>query len=562
MNTRVQFRVLYRQFLFRLMDVEMLSTSARGDASGLLGQFGALLVFGSVLLAWAGGAVGSEVRHMTTPAGVWGAERFMVSLTMLTVGVFALLNWESTFLERRDILVLGPLPVRGRTLLAAKIAAAAAALGITVIALNCFAGFIWPMAMSPDGVGIAGTAWFVAVFWVALFAGGLFSYCLVLSVQAAASQLPRRWYLRISPVLQVGGFAFFLLMICFQPSFRTPEELLSPQSQRLLAWLPPYWFQGLLSELSGIFREQSHAAMAPLAAHAIVNLSIAIALASGGFLLNYMRSLRKIVEEPDIAPSARGALWLPRLGRRPQTALTHFVIRTLLRSRRQRTIVAFYLGGGLALVAVYLGGARAALHTDWAGIAQRVPFPLAVASVLMLAATWLGTRSVFSLPVDLRANWVFRIVPLTYDSRERVAAVRRALVVLAVLPVAVASAGLLLILWPWRMALEHTLVLVLLGSVLADASLRGFHKIPFACSWLPGRSKVHMVFWFGVLPVVYAIHRLAQLEQRAMPAAVAVLAIVAGAARIVTDTAASRLEPEVKFEEVAADELVGLGIGS
>ena len=38
MNTKLQFRVLYRQFLFRLMDVEFLAASARGDASQLFGQ--------------------------------------------------------------------------------------------------------------------------------------------------------------------------------------------------------------------------------------------------------------------------------------------------------------------------------------------------------------------------------------------------------------------------------------------------------------------------------------------------------------------------------------------
>ena len=32
MNTKLQYGVLYWQFLFRLMDVELLSASARGDA--------------------------------------------------------------------------------------------------------------------------------------------------------------------------------------------------------------------------------------------------------------------------------------------------------------------------------------------------------------------------------------------------------------------------------------------------------------------------------------------------------------------------------------------------
>jgi hypothetical protein len=37
-------RILYRQFLFRLMDVEFLAASARGDASQLFGQFAAMLL--------------------------------------------------------------------------------------------------------------------------------------------------------------------------------------------------------------------------------------------------------------------------------------------------------------------------------------------------------------------------------------------------------------------------------------------------------------------------------------------------------------------------------------
>ena len=41
--TRIQFRVLYREFLFRVVDLELLSPE--GDIGRLLGQFAALLVF-------------------------------------------------------------------------------------------------------------------------------------------------------------------------------------------------------------------------------------------------------------------------------------------------------------------------------------------------------------------------------------------------------------------------------------------------------------------------------------------------------------------------------------
>ena len=112
MKINLQFRVLYRQFLFRLMDVELLSASAHGDALELLGQFGSLLIFGGVLLAWGAFPAGAEVRDLPVPASVWPVERLLISLTMLVVGVFTLLSWDSTFLDRRDVLVLAPLPVR------------------------------------------------------------------------------------------------------------------------------------------------------------------------------------------------------------------------------------------------------------------------------------------------------------------------------------------------------------------------------------------------------------------------------------------------------------------
>ena len=46
--TKRQFRVLYRDFLFRIVDRELLSTHAKGDASQLLLQIVALLIFLSV----------------------------------------------------------------------------------------------------------------------------------------------------------------------------------------------------------------------------------------------------------------------------------------------------------------------------------------------------------------------------------------------------------------------------------------------------------------------------------------------------------------------------------
>jgi hypothetical protein len=129
---KLQFRVLYREFLFRIVDLELLSAHAEGDSRTLLGQFASLLIFCSVLLALYAGLWSAHVRDARLPMlgrviGSWGIEHFLIATTMLVVGLFAVLSWESTFPDRRDVLVLGPLPIRARTLFLAKVAAVASA---------------------------------------------------------------------------------------------------------------------------------------------------------------------------------------------------------------------------------------------------------------------------------------------------------------------------------------------------------------------------------------------------------------------------------------------------
>src|SRR3978361_2145068 len=98
-----QFRVLYREFLFRMVDLELLSAHAQGDINKLLGQFASLLVLFSILsLGGLGGGNGTAA---------WPIEHILISTTMLVVGLFAVLSWDSAFPDRRDVLVLAPLPI-------------------------------------------------------------------------------------------------------------------------------------------------------------------------------------------------------------------------------------------------------------------------------------------------------------------------------------------------------------------------------------------------------------------------------------------------------------------
>lgn len=149
----LQFRVLYRQFLFRIVDLELLSSHAEGDSRVLLAQLASLLIFTSVLLAVGAGIWAATVRNDRVPpllqlTSAWTAEHVLIAATMLVVGVFAVLGWESMFPGRRDVEVLGPLPVPGRTIFLAKVAAVGSALGLVLAALHCVAAIAWPLALA------------------------------------------------------------------------------------------------------------------------------------------------------------------------------------------------------------------------------------------------------------------------------------------------------------------------------------------------------------------------------------------------------------------------------
>jgi CubicO group peptidase (beta-lactamase class C family) len=149
----LQFRVLYREFLFRIVDLELLSVHAAGDSRTLLGQFASLLISCSVILMGYAGLWAAGMRTAPPLAHVisaWTMEHFLVATTMLVVGLFAVLSWESTFPDRRDVLVLGALPVRARTMFLAKVAAVATALGLTLAALHVLAGIAWPLALAQN----------------------------------------------------------------------------------------------------------------------------------------------------------------------------------------------------------------------------------------------------------------------------------------------------------------------------------------------------------------------------------------------------------------------------
>ena len=511
----LQFRVLYRQFLLRVIDLESLSIEA--DIPRFLGQFAGVLIMFSLLQAlgafWSAGQI-QELPPAVHLALVWSKEQSLISVMMLVVGLFTVVSWDNTFPDRRDVMVLSPLPVRPLMILVAKVAASAAIVGLSILALNIGSGFAWPLVLAV----FPGVLRFCPAYWFTMIASSLFLYCAVLTVQGfIALLLPRRLFLRLSAILQLCAFGLFLAAYFLLPTFTMAADLADPRNHQLLASSPPYWFFALFNQLNGSLSP----ALAWLAHRAWIGLGLALFGAATSLLLCYVRTMKKTVEQPDLVPTRGGLHWTPRFGSPLQTAIVLFSFRSITRSRQHRVVLAFYLSIVFAL-------ALALVHGELSAPALRPLTPdFLISTIVMMALTVIGLRCVFNIPISLNANWILRLTQLC-PSNKYIAATRRVQLLFAVLPVLLVSACLATSFRPWYQVAEHLAVLALLGWAFAEMSLVGFYKVPFTCSYLPGKTNIQFAFWgFVVVLSVLAIS-FAPLELQVLgdPAGYAGLCIV------------------------------------
>lgn len=322
----------------------------------------------------------------------------------------------------------------------------------------------------------------------------------MLAVQGwTALLLPRKWFLRVSAVLQLAAFAFFLASFFLEPELGTPAAFAAAASRGWLNHWPSFWFLAMLNQAAG----RLPAALDPLANRAWIGLGLVACAAAAALLLSYLRTMKETVEQPDLVPGGPGWRWPIPLGNPLHTAIVRFSIRSLARSKQHRVVYAFFLSVAFAITVATL---RAELT---AGPRRPLTIDFLMPTVVMMSLAVVGLRSIFSLPVSLHANWVLRITQLR-ASAHYIAATRRALLLMAVAPILTVVALLSLGFRPWLQVAAHLVVLALVASILADLSLIRVSKIPFACSYLPGKSNIQYMFWaFAVifLPIALAFTR-------------------------------------------------------
>jgi hypothetical protein len=558
-----QFRVLFRDFLGRMIDLEVLST--RGEPQSLLAQFAAMLaavsfVFAVYLVPRYGTSPLPRIRLLTL---AWLDEEFLIGTTMLIAGMFSVLAWNAVMPDKRDALVLGPLPVKTGTVFRAKAAALAVTLSAGVVAVNLFTGIAYPAVLAPHG-GFLGFLRSLAAYWIVMAAAGTFICAALLALQGIAAQaLPYRVFQRVSSFLQMAAFFVILGAYFLKPPLATVAGITSPAHRTLISSMPTYWFLGLFQVLNGSL----HPAFGALAARALSALAIAVVLAAAAGTLAFRRGLRRVIEQPDIAPSrglrlvAQTVRWLADrcLPQPIDRAIVLFTARTLARSRQHRLILAAYAGIALAIALAYL---KSFLYSGARSAGDTVPALLAPGVVMILFAA-IGARAAFAFPISLPANWIFRVTAI-HSPEAYFSAARKALACAAVIPVWIVSAAAYLVFRPSARLWEHVVLLALLGAILTFTCTRRFHKIPFACSYLPGKANLRVKLGiYGILFLFFCdtgvrVEAAALRAPRGFAILLAILAAAALGAWLRARMLSAAPFTKLQFEELPATDLLTL----
>jgi hypothetical protein len=489
-------KILVRHFFYGLFDFGVLS-EAGSDAFKrvLIGIIAVMLTFG-LLLARVYSAVASGRAALSLPPAPYRTafEALVIGLPMLIVAFAALLVSHSLFPDETDYRVLLVLPVSRRVVFLSKLAALALFAGIFIVAAH--------VAMLPLFTIISGGRQvhegFLHRFVAHLIASVSASALVVLAVTAINGALlvlvPRGQLQGAATAVRSAMLCAMVLCVPMVARLPTIAPLLAAGSPTLYL-IPPVWFLGvdevLLGHGSPYFNR--------LATSAGVAVIASLTLAVGSYLFLYRR-FDRVMMRP--AGTATGSRWWSRplferagQGRANITAISTFVRLTLARSSLHQGVFVAITACGAGMVLNSLLGVKAmprlrrTYEDELASVLTWAPF------ALMFMMT-IAVRAALVLPIEPRANWVFRITEHDTARVDQVEAVVRSMIRLGVvLP--------LLILFPLQWAIFHgqsiapTAVTLAAGIVLVEIEMSEWRRLPFTCSYMPGKRFVGLTALIG-----------------------------------------------------------------
>lgn len=225
--------------------------------------------------------------------------------------------------------------------------------------------------------------------------------------------------------------------------------------------------------------------MVSLAHSAILGLVVVPVVATLAFAIGYRRHFLRIPEMTGVGSTAAGNRfgWLGwaldhTILRTPfERGSARFVWKTFFRSERHGLIMAGFGGWGVVLASQAMLRAKESAPTPGDTIisADALSVPLILTFCVIV-----GMRLAFEIPVELRANWIFRFL-LDSDHHESKATARRVILLAVIPPMILVGSPAYVYFGGWASGVLHTLLVLIWSVVLTEVLLFRFRKIPFTC---------------------------------------------------------------------------------
>ena len=494
---------LRRHFFMRLFDSEFVSTP--GQWRVIAGGVVAILASLSIIFIPAyyhkyrvlADLPDAAPFHMAVLADVL----FLIMLAMALTGLFTTLQWPSLFPGLRDYLALAALPVRPRQIFVARFVALMAFAAMFILAVNLLPAVGMPAVMAG---GYENTRLQVPGIFLSCALGAWFVFFSLVSIQGVLLNVLRvRWFPRVSLALQG---TLLTILVCGLPLVFSVPSLQRWMSLRpgWMEYAPPLWFLGLDQVVAG----HRDALAMRLAGIAVASVCLMAATAVATYLWSYRRHRVRLLESPGVE-NAAGAAWAARAADRIvadpcELAVFAFVGKILGRSRQHRLVLTAFAALALAVifesfVSLALSGGVGAFAKHTAAVRQAaLSAPLAL-SLFVLA----GFRYLFRLPVELRANWIFRMSEAG-NRLTMLAGVERFLLYFAIIPCALLTLPIEMRLLGAMTGLMAALLCALPSLILTEMMMMESEKIPFTSSYLPGRRPlVETVVRYLIAAILY-----------------------------------------------------------
>jgi hypothetical protein len=492
---------------------------------------------------------------------------FFLCMSMLLTGFITVFEWDALFPDHKDFYNLTPLPIEPRLVFLAKVIALSLFVVLCNIAINGIPAFLFPGSVLVGSVvpGSAGSTIrpgdlprYHLAHVVSLFLSSLFVFTFLIALRALLIlACPPRLVRIVSRCTQLG---VLLVLLCAVLSF--PARLITERDSLIYSF-PPFWFLGIYQSL---LRHHSPEIDA-LASMAFKAIALSLPVSMMAYAAGYRHSMQKGFQSAGAAsyPFSRirraWTLILRKtiLRESVERAFFHFVAQTAFRRQEHALYWGSFIMVGIALVYSSIYAIRSGSILESAHINVLLSFSLIMSFFILI-----GLRFIFSVPADLNANWVFRMV----DKQRLEAAYRGArkyMLFTVVIPFLTILPPCYLVFWSPRVVVLHAIYVTFLSLLLIELLLARYKKLPFVCSYIPGRSNLKLlwpVYAVGCIAYSYettVLERWALLDNRRYALVIVLAAVVLAGLRRSRALFVKRMI-EIRFEEEPADQRTILSI--